>query len=463
MRKIVVSSIRRLIVCALCLWGIAESLFGLSQVVGLTDSRHPMFAMTGHFDNPGPYGGFVACITAVAAMYVLRNRKNVYTLVDKLAMYASVTAVICGMLVIPASMSRSAWFGLLVSLLIVLLTDRSCRSWIHRHILLAGCLAVICVALSVGAFFLKRDSAIGRLHIWHIDALAIAEAPFAGHGRNFVMGAYGRAQEQYFRARLDDGKVSETRVRVAGCPEYPFNEYLGMGMACGIPAMLLLLAATILVAVNLWRNDSPMAAGYTALALFAFGSYPFSIWRFWALLGAFVTGCGLNFPHRKRLSDLMDVMLPLALLALVSFIGVNNLKEVGSDREESFRALYEEGYLLHCAGELENSNDVLKEGAEKSSDPMFHVIIGKNYEAMEQYAEAETEYLKARYMVPCRIYPLVRLMRLQIRTGRNEDALQTARTIAGVPVNERILSMVNLKEESRKTLDSLSLVLDYGQ
>ena len=56
-----------LLVSGVCLWGIVESLCSLSQVLGWRSSRHALYALTGHFQNPGPFGGFIACVMAVAA------------------------------------------------------------------------------------------------------------------------------------------------------------------------------------------------------------------------------------------------------------------------------------------------------------------------------------------------------------------------------------------------------------
>ena len=56
---------------AVCVWGITEAGYGLLQVLGWRMSRHSLYALTGHFNNPGPYGGFIACVMAVAAAWVM--------------------------------------------------------------------------------------------------------------------------------------------------------------------------------------------------------------------------------------------------------------------------------------------------------------------------------------------------------------------------------------------------------
>lgn len=129
------------------------------------------------------------------------------------------------------------------------------------------------------------------------------------------------------------------------------------------------------------------------------------------------------------------------------------------DRErEEARVVYADGYALHLAGWYVESTQLLEKGARMSCDPMFEIIMGKNAEALGDCEKAAALYGKAHYMVPSRLYPLVRLMRLQIRQGRDAQALETARQIVAMPVNGRNAGMVRLHEETQKTLDSLIVV-----
>ena len=207
-------------------------------------------------------------------------------------------------------------------------------------------------------------------------------------------------------------------------------------------AGLLLAAATAVSAiVNLQRRKSSLAGGMLALAVFALFSYPLSIMQFRILLVLFLASCG---PVRRRGSKAETLLTAVAALACTGACialkpSADALKDAerkwkrisaysahGATQEDveamlairerlsdNFRYLYDLGYALHRCGHFEESNRVLAEGAEISSDPMFRVIMGRNFEALGDYARAEEEYLKAHYTVPCRIYPLLRLMRLQ--------------------------------------------------
>ena len=484
-RHIVLQSLNVLLVIAVCVWGIVEAGYGLMQVLGWRMSRHSLYALTGHFNNPGPYGGFIACVLAVAGAWLSGFRVKPgmtkqasgmtkcgpgmtrsfgrlrMTLTGIITILVWVT-IGMGMLVLPASMSRAGWLALLVALAVEAIRMPQVRGWIrkHRWMIPAGGVGVI--ALLVGAFLIKPESALGRLHIWRMECRAIAERPWTGAGPGMGAWAYGEAQEAFFRARLET--ASPTVVRVAGCPEYAFNEFLGIGVEYGVPGLLLsvlLVAASI---AALYKARSPFAAGLTAWSVFACASYPLSVAQL-RLLGvgfvliALVIGI---LQVRSWRMGLLPVVVAGLLTGWMGFLGAFGTDPSAALRmtlREDFRAVYAQGYALHQAGRYAESTEVLERGTRMSCDPMFEIILGKNAEALGEDSRAEALYEKAHYMVPSRLYPLVRLMRMQVRTGRNGEALETARRIVMMPVNERHAGMVKLREETKVTLDSLETVL----
>ena len=158
---------------------------------------------------------------------------------------------------------------------------------------------------------------------------------------------------------------------------------------------------------------------------------------------------------RLRLAGLLPVLCAALLLG---WMYAGGFKPGMTDRE-LFRELYAEGYYLHQMGRYEESTKVLEKGARLSCDPMFEIIMGKNAEALGDLDRATELYEKAHYMVPSRLYPMVRLMRLQMRQGSDEAALETAREIVSMPVNERNAGMARLHKETQVTLDSLTSIL----
>lgn len=450
--------LRGVIVTAICLWGIAEAGYGLVQVLGWRSSRHALYALTGHFQNPGPFGGFIACVMAVAGAWVMGparhagRRSGISALVSVIA-WAALTM---GLLVLPASMSRAGWLGLAVALGVESLRRPGLRGWLRTHHWAAPASGAVIIALLVGAFALKPDSALGRVHVWRMECRSIAERPWRGAGPGMGPWAYGEAQEAFFREHL--AAASPATVRVAGCPEYAYNEYLGLGVEYGQPVTLLFILLVVSSIAVLHKAGSPLAAGLTAWAVFACASYPLAVTQL-RILGAVFVLCAvvagvLETVGCRRCAALLPGVCALLLTGWVWSRG--GLKMIDP---ENVRSVYAEGYALHQAGQYSESTAVLEKGALMSCDPMFEIIMGKNAEALGDVDKAAALYEKAHYMVPSRLYPLVRLMRLQIRQGRDAEALETAREIVAMPVNGRNGGMVRLHRETQKTLDSLEIIL----
>ena len=444
------SPIRAAIFAVFCIWSSYESICALMQVAGLSVSRHSAFAMTGNFINPGPLGGYLAVSLAVELSYLIKYYRKENNWLQKILYYIALISAALGFLVLPATMCRGAWLALIVAIGIFLLTETRLKEIVRKRKYLVPTVIVLGLVLSVGAFFLKKESAVGRLHIWHMELRSIAEHPF-GSGAGTALGAYGRAQESYFREHLND--VPDLIVQVAGCPEYPFNEYLGLGMEFGWAGLIVALLVVSFATAVLFSRGSVYAAGMLAWAVFAFSSYPLSVpqtsVQLIILLSAVV-------PETKTTGRWTSVPVVFALSLLVITLSGKENKDFSIVDRSDYKDLYARGHQLYQQKEYIKSNEVLNKGAEISSDPLFHIIIGRNYEAMGQYEAALDEYTYAYYMVPCRIYPLVRIMRLEIALGNNEAAVNIGRTILNNPLRAEHAQMKRLYEETHKSVDSLN-------
>lgn len=119
-----------------------------------------------------------------------------------------------------------------------------------------------------GAFILKPDSALGRLFMWKITCQAIMNHPW-GSDKGFVS-AYGEAQENYFA----QGNYAKWEERVAGSPEYAFNEYLSLALMEGIIVCVVVL---VIIGICLWmgvkRGRYGICGAILSLLVFSFSSY----------------------------------------------------------------------------------------------------------------------------------------------------------------------------------------------
>lgn len=433
--------------------------------------------MTGGFANSGPYGGFLAvCIAVVfAAAWRWRDSVNLY---DRILFWLSSVSGCLGIVVLPASMSRAGLIALAVSGVVFALTKTEIKSYLRSHKWLPLSVVAVSLAIGAGAFCLKKDSALGRFHIWEMELRAIADKPLTGHGYGNALGSYGDAQAEYFEGE----ERGQERVRIAGCPEYAFNEYLRLGMEFGILGLLLSVAVIVLGTMMLCHSDSSLTFGLVAWGTFAMASYPLAVWQLRLLLAVFLgaaIGVSVKVGKKGRLI-LVPALVCLSVGSMLVWLPENKHRKEAESKwlEERrftnfgifdgmadrlailypqlrryFRYLYDYGYALHKECRYEESNVILREGALISSDPMFYNIIGKNHEALGDYELAERNYIHAHNMVPSRLYPYILLMEMKERQGNTEQALAYARKALSLPVNERNMSMRDLHERARKYYD----------
>lgn len=405
---------------------------GVLQLLGKLPSGNVVFALTGSFSNPGPYGGLLAILIAILGAFSFGENSRRRKFDKFLVVISSVSCFVC-LAILPATMSRAALLSLGLASIVFGFREMNLRQWIFDNKFISIILTILLLLFTSGFFFLKKDSAIGRFHIWNMEVRAIAQKPLTGHGRGTLLGVYGETQAEYFAEKQRPEIIS----RVAGCPEYAFNEYLKIGVEYGLPAMSGVIVVIGLLIAVLLNLHSPFAYGLIALCVFSFFSYPLS-------------AVDIQSPAEKNWRSVRY---------LVTFglyeDAVDNLSPMYDELCGDFRYLFDLGYSLHKTGRFQESNEILLRGSKMSSDPMFHNIMGKNLEAMGDFDGAEKEYLLAHYMVPSRIYPLYLLMDMMIRQCRDAEAVEIGEMVRGMYVNEKVLPMKRMHKECISKLDSL--------
>ncbi len=89
-------------------------------------------------------------------------------------------------------------------------------------------------------------------------------------------------------------------------------------------------------------------------------------------------------------------------------------------------------YLWYCVAggrALQRKQCDAASGHKGSCDPVFYTLMGNNYRDLGAVAEAESAYRKAFGMLPGRMYPLYRLMKLYEAEGQMRKAEEMARQI----------------------------------
>ena len=378
--------IRKAVVWTLIAFGVKEAVLGLLQVYGYEVSNHSLYALTGSFYNPGPYSGFLAMCLPLALNEWLKG--------ERIWKHVALMALVLMVVVLPSGMSRTAWLAAVVASCYVCGMRYRDRLYRYRKLFWVG---VLLLAVSgIGAYHWKKDSADGRLLMWKV-AFQHVPLPWNGVGWENVAGAYGDAQERYFAS----GKGTEQEEYVAGAPEYVFNEYLQVGLAWGVPAMLgIIIGVVVCFSWGHGSRQYGVCGALLSLAVFAFASYPFQFLAFVLAFIALLVACAMGY--RKVWVQVMALVLGIGL----------GIYAVGHRPAKDARRMFEEAHALHKAGEWQASTELLKETMKVSSDAMVLNIIGKNFQAMGYPYIAEGWFIRSTHRLPNRIYPYYLLAKL---------------------------------------------------
>ena len=459
------------LVMAGCLY---ESALGICQLVGGT-SRHGLFPVTGTFLNPGPYSAYLAVGTAIAlAAGQISGSRRIPSL---FLPHVSLPFCCLAFLLLAVTWSRAAWVAVAVVL--------ACIHWrqLARY---KYVVAAVAVAGGVAAYLLKQGSADGRVVMWLGALKAIAADPWTGAG----IGGFGGAYAEGVAALFADGGA-QGLLQSANVTDNAYNELLTIGVEQGVPGMAAFATVTVMALLRLRRSCRPLMYGLLALVVFSMFSYPlhcqpyrilFVLLCAWGATqdssmvgrprcrisasphGGYGRGAFCSFAFLLLLASLVaradmerrvaaseDYRLMAGVDATYLIDDYYELLPLMGGNE---RFLFDFGKALADLGRPGDSNAMLRRGAQLSADPMFLVLMGNNYRAMGLPAEAERCYRLAFSVMPNRIYPLYRLMKLYEEQGRRSDCLRMARRVAAFGVKVESEATREMKREAVELLSN---------
>lgn len=426
-----------LILIVATVWCCYETVLGLMQVFGGCKSNHMLYACTGTFFNPGPFGGFLSvCLSLLAASFTVTK--------SKIWHYVAGTTIFVVVIILPSTMSRSGLLGLGCSMAVLTLSIEKYRNFIKKYwyaVLLAS------VIVGAGAYMFKKNSADGRFFMNKISAQAMLGNGLTGAGLGAFTGAYGRQQHDYFAAQarfgngdIDISDINEKDRLICDSPELQFNEYLRIGVEAGPIAMLLFVALIMLAVIRLLKQKSPFAYGLITFSVFALFSYPLYIFDFQLVLAVFLAFAAMSNGKGNIVGTSICIVAFLLLSLLFSTQNLANKSrclakakwaktedwykkgyfnyavEDGdsliSNLQHDFIFLYEYGTSLNKENNYSKSDSILMLGSSICSNPIFWMEMGNNSLAQGNYREAEERYRHAFLMVPNRLRPLCFLAKL---------------------------------------------------
>lgn len=423
------------------------ALYGLGQWLHVIPAGGRSFPVVGTFDNPAGFASALAMGVPFVLSFVKHGRRGVQV--------AAVGALLLVLAVLVAAQSRAALLATLAVL--VLWATSSSRRPVGTFWKVA--VPVLFAAAFVGMYFLKKDSADGRLLIWWVTLRLIMQHPVVGGGTHAFWRAYMPAQADYFRLHPDS-----RFALLADNVRHPFNEYLSVLLQWGVVG-LLLLAIVVLLAVRAWRSHRDSEKDTSLLALVALGivacfSYPMNYPFAWIILTGGLATLGSDtpawqprqFPSLVQTTIVTIVSTALLITSAIQYHYYEEWHNVAHHRPtvameklaETYERLFphmkrDSFFLYNYAAELyyrkkiADAFSAIVDCISNQDDYITKYLYANILVSIGNTEEAITIYDQLSYMCPSMFIPLFKEFELFARNGNKEEALSFARRIISRP------------------------------
>ncbi len=298
---------RRLIVNGLLMIAAAHVIAVFAQWLGILEQEDAMYPVTGFNDNPNVTAMFLAgCVPFIVQRVMDSDRRGAYVVFLALLL-VSILMLRC----------RTAYIGLAVEAAVLLLAVRRARQTLRSYKWLSITIAAVLLSVSaVRMYDMKRDSAAGRMLIWHLSAQMICEHPL-GHGYGLFEKHYNKHQAEYFA--VNGG--TETERRTATYVGMAYNDYLEHGVDGGIIGMLFLAGFYVLaILMSVRRKDRPATATLSAFAMMSMTNFVTASIQPWLMavcVASMTLTGGEHLDADRKTSDGKSLQHLLPLLAII--------------------------------------------------------------------------------------------------------------------------------------------------
>lgn len=426
------------------------AMYGLGQWLHVIPAGGRSFPVVGTFDNPAGFASALAMGVPFVLPFVKHGRRGVQV--------AAVGALLLVLVVLAAAQSRAA---LLATLAVLVLWAASSS---HRPVgtFWKVAVPVLLAAAFVGMYFLKKDSADGRLLIWWVTLRLIMQHPVVGGGTHAFWRAYMPAQADYFRLHPDS-----RFALLADNVRHPFNEYLSVLLQWGVVG-LLLLAIVVLLAVRAWRSHRDSEKDTSLLALVALGivacfSYPMNYPFAWIILTGGLATFGSatpawrprQFPSLVQTTIVTIVSTALLITSAIQYHYYEEWHSVAHHRPavamEKLAETYERllphmkrdsFFLYNYAAELYYHKRVIaalsfiNDSMRGQDDYLTEYLYANILLAMDDSKEAMGIFDTLSNMCPSLFVPVFKKFEISVRNNDKEKALYYAKDIVSKPIKK---------------------------
>lgn len=454
------------------LWGIVESIIAILQNFSLLESNHHIFNITGTFANPAPLAGFLSIcfITTINFIHENLQKQNHHLILFHIIIS------ICILYGLILSESRAGWLSAVIGLIFLSSPKLQQNSFsLKRTIYYKAMLSFAVGIFIIIGYFLKKDSADGRLLIWLNTLNMIVDHPILGTGTGGWLANYMYYQANYFHLN-----PNSPFVILADNVFYSYNELLHITAEHGIIGLTLILFLLyfLLKYKSKKYEEHTMKALLITFLIFSFFSYPTQVFKL-QLLFVVILGLMKSTPIKRISVSLkwsraswLILILWTSSMAILSYRGYTQAysqiypkiikKEFSNFNYSSLYELYP--YFRHnlplinlyeqnCTDDFsaDKKLKLIDEIAQINPTCELYCEMGKLWMQKENYSKAKNCYKMATNMIPHRITPQYELFKLYLI---QKD------TISAIRIGYIILSQP-LKKEGTKTLRMKGDILHF--
>jgi len=446
--------------------GVVFSVWGIGEYMRWIPKTHEVFTMDGPFNNPAGISASIALLYpfSLYISFVSKEKNKYLGIVASFLMVG--TIILCG--------ARAAILAVMISTIISIvyfLKRREIRlsPFHYKIITFTG------ILLCFGLYFIKKDSADGRLLIWRCSAELVKQAPLFGHGSNGFTANYMVQQAKYFTEH-----PNSKFIKLSDNVKHPFNEFIKEIVNYGFIGFTFSLLLMV-IPIYQSRKQHSSEIFFVRLSLLSIGicalfSYPL-YYPFVQLMVIFLFAYlqSSNGESTFRILNnkfyiqsiicLNSILLASAIFQIKYEYKWNSIakRSLAGFSEEMLSEyanlytnchlkkdalfLYNYGAELNFIGEYKKSNEILLECQKYMDDIELEILLADNFEKTNCMANAEDCLILASRMIPVRFFPIYRLAKLYEKNNQYERACNMARIIIKKEVKVPSTKIIVIKKE----------------
>lgn len=455
------------------------SIQGILQYLEILKTNNINFAISGSFENPAGFAATNSLLFTVSIYQAIKQstKKIVRIIIIGISALAFVTTILSG--------SRCGVLAMSTTILIMLFTETRLKNIIKKHKWVYLLLVLFIIGFTLFLYFLKKDSANGRILIWNICLKMIKESPFFGYGHNGFRAHYMSFQAEYFMTH-DQSAYSILADNI----NHPFNEYIKLLVEYGLLCFLLVtLLQVLIIRIILKHSNAKKGLGLSLIStifIMSMFSYPFNYIAFtYIAILILILALPIKELPQKKVYSIIKYIVRIIIILIASFYIYDcyyNIKwartykqSLNGDTKNALstyknlmsKISYNPYFLYNYSAELNfvkkysESNNIAKKYIEKLNDYDVQLLLANNYFNLQKYDEAIKKYKTASYMVPSRFVPLGNIMNLYLLKSDTIKAVRVAEEILSKKIKIPSSDIYKIRQEAENLLSNYGKKVEY--